>query len=75
MGSKDALRLRTASALEQRGVLVRWFDKPGVRDCARVSVGTPDHTARLCEALEREDEPALRQLVEEAIKQRREVCG
>jgi histidinol-phosphate aminotransferase len=38
-------------ALEQHGVLVRWFDKDGLRDCIRISVGRPDQTDRLIEAL------------------------
>jgi histidinol-phosphate aminotransferase len=37
--------------LEQRGILVRYFDKDGLRDCFRVSVGKPEHTDRLLEAL------------------------
>jgi histidinol-phosphate aminotransferase len=38
-------------ALEQEGVLVRYFDKPGVDDCIRVSVGRPSDTAALLKAL------------------------
>jgi histidinol-phosphate aminotransferase len=38
--------------LEQRGILVRFFDKPGLRDCIRVSVGKPEHTDALIHALE-----------------------
>jgi histidinol-phosphate aminotransferase len=38
-------------ALEQHGVLVRWFDKDGLRDCIRISVGRPDQTDKLIEAL------------------------
>lgn len=38
-------------ALEAHGVLVRWFDKDGLRDCVRISVGRPDQTDRLIEAL------------------------
>jgi len=37
--------------LRQRGVLVRYFDAPGVRGCIRVSVGRPEDTDRLSEAL------------------------
>lgn len=39
------------SYLEQHGILVRYFDKDGLRDCFRVSVGRPEHTDRLVEAL------------------------
>lgn len=38
-------------ALEQHGVLVRWFDKDGLRDCIRISVGRPDQTDKLMAAL------------------------
>ena len=34
-------------ALEARGVLVRWFDEPRLRDCLRISVGTPAENDRL----------------------------
>lgn len=37
--------------LEQRGILVRYFDKDGLRDCIRISVGKPEHTDRLVEVL------------------------
>lgn len=39
------------SYLEQRGILVRYFDKDGLRDCIRISVGKPEHTDRLVEGL------------------------
>ncbi|MFQ5398477.1 MAG: histidinol-phosphate transaminase [Anaerolineae bacterium] len=38
--------------LEQQGVLVRYFNKPGVDNCIRVSVGRPDDTDRLVNALQ-----------------------
>lgn len=37
--------------LEQDGILVRYFDKPGLRDCIRISVGKPEQTGALIEAL------------------------
>jgi histidinol-phosphate aminotransferase len=37
--------------LEQRGILVRHFDKDGLRDCIRVSAGRPSDTDKLIEAL------------------------
>ena len=46
---RDARQLKLA--LEQHGVLVRYFDKPGLRDCIRISVGKPEHTEALMEAL------------------------
>lgn len=37
--------------LAQRGLFVRYFDTPRLRDCLRISVGLPEHTDRLIEAL------------------------
>ena len=42
---------RLKHLLEQRGVLVRYFDRDGLRDCIRISVGRPDQTDRLIEAI------------------------
>jgi len=39
------------AALARRGVLVRYFDKPGLRDHIRISVGRPEHSAALLAAL------------------------
>lgn len=41
-------------ALEQQGILIRYFDKPGLRDCVRVSIGTPEQNDRFLEALQEE---------------------
>jgi histidinol-phosphate aminotransferase len=38
-------------ALEQRGVLVRYYNKPGLQNCIRISVGRPEQTDRLLEVL------------------------
>jgi histidinol-phosphate aminotransferase len=46
---RDALQVK--QALERRGVLVRYFDKDGLRDCIRISVGKPEHTDALLAAL------------------------
>jgi len=46
---RDALELKRA--LERAGVLARYFDKTGLRDCIRVSVGRPQDTDVLMEAL------------------------
>jgi histidinol-phosphate aminotransferase len=40
------------AALEKQGILVRYFDRPGLRDCLRISVGRPRDTDTLMEALE-----------------------
>ena len=37
--------------LVQQRILVRYFDKPALRDCVRISVGQPAHTDRLLQAL------------------------
>jgi len=45
----DARELKLA--LERQGILVRYFDKPGLRDCIRASIGTPEQNDRLLSAL------------------------
>jgi histidinol-phosphate aminotransferase len=37
--------------LQNKGILVRYFDKPLLRDCIRISVGKPEHTVALIKAL------------------------
>jgi histidinol-phosphate aminotransferase len=49
VAGRDAKRLKRD--LEQRGILVRYFDKDGLRDCVRISIGRPEHTDALIEAL------------------------
>jgi len=39
-------------ALRQRGILVRYFDQPGLTDCIRISAGTPEQVNALLAALE-----------------------
>lgn len=46
---RDARQLKLD--LEQAGVLVRYFDKPGLTNCIRVSVGKPEHSDRLVHVL------------------------
>ena len=46
---RDARALKLA--LERRGILVRYFDRPGLRSCIRVSAGKPEHTDALLAAL------------------------
>ena len=41
-------------ALERRGILVRHYDKPGLDNCIRISVGRPEHTDALIGALRAE---------------------
>jgi histidinol-phosphate aminotransferase len=37
--------------LAEQGIMIRYFDVPGLRNCIRVSVGKPEHTDRVIEAL------------------------
>ncbi len=46
---RDAQALKRS--LEREGILVRYFDKPGLQDHIRISVGKPEETDRLLEAL------------------------
>jgi histidinol-phosphate aminotransferase len=47
---RDAHALKLA--LEQEGVLVRYFARPGLENCIRVSAGRPEDTDRLLAALQ-----------------------
>jgi histidinol-phosphate aminotransferase len=49
VAGRDARALKLA--LEQRGVLVRYFAKPGLENCIRISAGRPQDTDRLLAAL------------------------
>ena len=46
---RDARELK--HALERRGILVRHYDKPELEGCVRISVGRPEHTDALIDAL------------------------
>jgi histidinol-phosphate aminotransferase len=46
---RDAREIKRG--LEREGVLVRYFGKPGLRDCIRISVGRPQDTQALMAAL------------------------
>ena len=46
---RDARQLKLS--LEREGILVRYFDKPGLKDCIRISVGKPDQTEVLLQTL------------------------
>ena len=37
--------------LRERGILVRWWDKPRIRDYLRITVGTDEEMQALCAAL------------------------
>jgi histidinol-phosphate aminotransferase len=49
VAGRDARELK--QALEREGILVRYFNKPGLTDCIRISVGKPEHTDALLNAL------------------------
>ena len=49
VAGRDALERKRA--LEREGVLVRHFDRPSLRDRIRVSVGRPQDTDSLMDAL------------------------
>ncbi len=43
---------RIRDALRRRGILVRFYESPGLRDCLRISAGCPEDTDALLTALE-----------------------
>ena len=47
----DAKELK--QKLQQKGILVRYFEEPRLKDYIRISVGKPEHTDALIKALER----------------------
>lgn len=47
---KDALELKTRLANEH-GIFIRYFNKPGLRDHIRISVGRPEDTDKLIKAI------------------------
>jgi len=49
---RDALQLKTELA-EKYGIFIRYFNKPGLRDHIRISVGRPQDTDALIDALNR----------------------
>lgn len=51
VAGRDAAELKRALAAE--GVLVRYFNKPGLSNCIRISVGRPEDTNCLLAALDR----------------------
>jgi histidinol-phosphate aminotransferase len=49
---KDMPARDVRDRLRERGILIRYFDSPGLRNCVRISVGRPHDTDRVIEALE-----------------------
>jgi histidinol-phosphate aminotransferase len=50
VAGRDARQIKLK--LEEHGILVRYFNKPGLRDCIRISAGKPEHTDALMAALQ-----------------------
>ncbi len=48
----DAAQLK-ADLAQQHGIFIRYFNKPGLTDCIRISVGKPEQTDALLDALTR----------------------
>ena len=48
---RDGRARELKAALEQRGILIRYFDKPGLRDCVRISIGRPEQNDQVLAAL------------------------
>ncbi|MCA9901043.1 MAG: aminotransferase class I/II-fold pyridoxal phosphate-dependent enzyme, partial [Anaerolineales bacterium] len=46
---RDARQLKLD--LEQAGILVRYFNKPGLDNCIRISAGRPEETDKLIQTL------------------------
>ena len=38
--------------LRERGILVRWWDRPGIENWLRISIGTDEEMAALMSALD-----------------------
>jgi histidinol-phosphate aminotransferase len=52
MRVRDGQAKELKLALEQRGILIRHYNKPGLRDCVRISVGTPEQNDKALAALQ-----------------------
>ena len=48
---RDGRARELKASLERRGILIRYFDKHGLRDCVRISIGKPEQNDRLLSAL------------------------
>ncbi len=51
MHVRDGRAKELKLALEQQGVLIRYYSKPGLNDCIRISIGTPAQNDRVLAAL------------------------
>jgi len=48
---KESPAKQTWRQLQERGIFVRYYDSPGLENCLRISVGTPENTDVLIDAL------------------------
>jgi histidinol-phosphate aminotransferase len=48
---RDGRAKELKMSLEQRGILIRHYSKPGLQDCIRISVGTPEQNDQVLTAL------------------------
>jgi histidinol-phosphate aminotransferase len=55
--------------LQQKGILVRYFDTPMLRGCVRISVGKPEDTDALLKALREIDSAEERATAEQTFKE------
>jgi histidinol-phosphate aminotransferase len=51
MRVRDGRAKEVKLALEQQGILIRYYNKPGLNDCIRISIGTPAQNDRVLAAL------------------------
>ncbi len=52
VNGRDAAQLK-ADLVSQAGIFIRYFNKPGLTDCVRISIGKPQQTDALLTALKR----------------------
>jgi histidinol-phosphate aminotransferase len=50
VSGRDAAQLK-ASLANEYGIFIRYFNKPGLKDCIRISVGKPEQTDAVLAAL------------------------
>ncbi len=51
MHVRDGQAKELKLALERRGILIRHYNKPGLHDCVRISIGTPEQNDKALTAL------------------------
>lgn len=51
-GRGERIGLEVRDTLRKQGILIRAYDRPGLRDCVRFSIGLPEQTDALLKALQ-----------------------